>query len=201
MTTQPHFSRQLVASRHGVDSEGRVIPVGSWPLNRQAPGSLESVRRFLNTTSRESGAELLHGIAGVRSFARREGFPLGTSIRSADVDRLLELRGLLHLAVVRRHIPRELNDIARRSIVSMTLSPTVSFVVQGSGVEPFVSTIIVRVHQSMTDGTWNRLHACSNKQCQWVVFDHSKNRSLRWCAEEACGFRDRARRRQATLKT
>ena len=177
-----------------------MIPAGSWPSNRQAPGSLESVRRFLNTTSRESGAELLHSIAGVRIFARREGFPLGRSIRSADVDQLLELRELLHIAVVRRHIPRQLNDIARCSIVTMTLSPTVSFVVQGSRVEPFVSTIIVRVHQSITDGTWNRLHACANKHCQWVVFDHSKNRSLRWCAEEACGFRDRARRRQTTLK-
>ena len=200
MTTQPQLLRQSVSPRHGVDALGRVMPEGSWPSNRQAPGSLESVRRFLNTTNRESGAELLNSVAGVRSFARREGFPLGTSIRSADVDRLLELRELLHLAVVRRHIPRQLNEIARRSVVTMTLSPTVSFVVQGNRVEPFVSTIIVRVHQSMADGTWNRLHACSNKHCQWVVFDHSKNKSLRWCAEEACGFRDRARRRQKTLE-
>ena len=38
-------------------------------------------------------------------------------------------------------------------------------------------------------GEWSRLKACALDSCRWVFFDHSKNRSGRWCSMSGCGNR------------
>ena len=40
------------------------------------------------------------------------------------------------------------------------------------------------------EGTWPRLKAC--RRCHWAFYDHSKNRSGRWCAMSICGNRSKA---------
>jgi predicted RNA-binding Zn ribbon-like protein len=50
---------------------------------------------------------------------------------------------------------------------------------------------------------WDRLKACCNDHCRWVVYDSSKNRSARWCSMQACGGRAKAsahRRRRAAQR-
>src|SRR5256885_5523159 len=42
---------------------------------------------------------------------------------------------------------------------------------------------------AMTDGTWARLKACRNDQCQKAFYDTSKNRSGAWCSMAGCGSR------------
>jgi predicted RNA-binding Zn ribbon-like protein len=52
----------------------------------------------------------------------------------------------------------------------------------------------------MADGTWDRLKACAADDCHWAFYDHTRNRSGRWCSMAVCGnrakverFRERAR--------
>jgi predicted RNA-binding Zn ribbon-like protein len=40
------------------------------------------------------------------------------------------------------------------------------------------------------DGTWPRLKAC--RRCHWAFYDHSRNRSGRWCVMSICGNRSKA---------
>jgi predicted RNA-binding Zn ribbon-like protein len=61
----------------------------------------------------------------------------------------------------------------------------------GSAVDVLVGQIVATVITAQRDGTWARLKACRN--CHWVVFDPSKNRSSRWCSMTACGGRHNAR--------
>jgi predicted RNA-binding Zn ribbon-like protein len=45
----------------------------------------------------------------------------------------------------------------------------------------------------MAGETWDRLKACRLDDCQWVFYDHSKNRSRTWCSMRVCGNRAKAR--------
>ena len=56
------------------------------------------------------------------------------------------------------------------------------------------------VAASIADGTWERLKACAADDCHWAFYDHTRNRSGRWCSMAVCGnrakverFRERAR--------
>lgn len=39
-----------------------------------------------------------------------------------------------------------------------------------------------------------RVKICENKQCRWVFYDESKNRSKRWCYHSTCGNRVNVRK-------
>jgi predicted RNA-binding Zn ribbon-like protein len=62
-----------------------------------------------------------------------------------------------------------------------------------AGVEHALARILAAVHTAMVDGTWPRLKACSNDECRWAYYDHSKNRSGRWCTMDVCGNTMKAR--------
>jgi predicted RNA-binding Zn ribbon-like protein len=54
----------------------------------------------------------------------------------------------------------------------------------------------------MHEGTWARMKACHNDDCRWAFYDHSRNRSGRWCQMETCGteVKMRAYRRRQAAK-
>ncbi len=45
-----------------------------------------------------------------------------------------------------------------------------------------------------------RIRICAGDTCGWVLIDHSKNRSRRWCSMSDCGNLEKARRFQARRK-
>jgi predicted RNA-binding Zn ribbon-like protein len=40
-------------------------------------------------------------------------------------------------------------------------------------------------------GQWSRVKTCARDSCRWVFFDHSRNRSGRWCSMRVCGNREK----------
>ena len=57
-------------------------------------------------------------------------------------------------------------------------------------------------HVRQRDGTWARLKACGNDECQWAFYDRSRNHGGTWCEMSSCGNKlknreFRARRRGA----
>lgn len=46
----------------------------------------------------------------------------------------------------------------------------------------------------LTGDRRDRVRMCESDTCQWVFFDHSRNRSRRWCDMATCGNRNKARR-------
>jgi predicted RNA-binding Zn ribbon-like protein len=53
--------------------------------------------------------------------------------------------------------------------------------------------IFSAVVASQSDGTWERLKVCSAEGCRYAFYDHSKNRSGRWCEMRVCGNRAKTR--------
>jgi predicted RNA-binding Zn ribbon-like protein len=186
-----------------VDRHGRMIPVGTWPAGREAPGRLELVRRLLNTQNLENGAELLGDTAELRDWMTQEGCAVSGRILRADVARVHELRSLLRNTLFVHGSEtigagELLTRFAESLPVTFAFPDGVRFVRLAGDVDVFLVTVLAAVHAAMGDRTWNRLKAC--KHCEWVVFDHSKNNSASWCTEKACGSRQRARQYRQRVK-
>ena len=55
------------------------------------------------------------------------------------------------------------------------------------GVGGAAGKILAAVYEAGVEGTWDQLKAC--RQCSWIFFDRSKNRSAEWCSMSICGNR------------
>jgi predicted RNA-binding Zn ribbon-like protein len=56
-----------------------------------------------------------------------------------------------------------------------------------------VPRILGAVLTAVADGTWSRMKACAAQDCQYAFYDHTRNRSARWCDVAGCGVRARMR--------
>ena len=56
-----------------------------------------------------------------------------------------------------------------------------------------LARLLVIVTTAAANGTWSRLKACADEGCRWAFYDHSKNRSGRWCTMAVCGNQQKAR--------
>ena len=189
------------------DRRGNTIPDGSWPPGREAPAGLELLRRFVNTENPESGADLLATATELRGWLRTEGRG-SWRVAAADLAAVHELRkGLRAMAVANAGAIADESAVRSLTRLGATrpmrllfggrssggLEQHAAMEPAGSGVDGFIASMLGTVFVAMADGTWGRLKACGNSHCRWVVYDHTKNRSVAWCAEEACGSRSRAR--------
>ena len=63
----------------------------------------------------------------------------------------------------------------------------------GAGVDGALARLFAIAAAAAERGEWSRLKACPRESCLWAFYDHSKNRSGRWCRMEACGNIEKAR--------
>jgi predicted RNA-binding Zn ribbon-like protein len=179
----------------------------------EAPGELELVRRFVNTRDIEEASDELHSPDALLTwFAGVDLLDDEAAADEEDLERVLALREGIRALLLANNgeetetvLIRELN----RAIGSVRL--TVRFdedgeatlVPESPGVSAALGRILTTVVQAMDEGSWGRLKACPNDACQWAFYDHSKNRSGKWCTMEVCGNRMKARtfrQRQASGK-
>jgi len=182
-------------SIHPLDEEGRVIPDASWPPGRGAPGRLEHVRRFLNTTNRESGADHLAEPGRAGRWLAAEGWTI--SVQWSEVAELCRFRTQLHAVIAagfeepRRVWPAAFTDAA---LALDSEDGTLHLVGAGHGAERVVNDLVAIVVHADADGTLGRLAVCANDHCGWSFYDRSKNRTGQWCSMTACGQRQKMRR-------
>lgn len=173
------------------------------PSRPPAPEPLEVVRQFVNTFDVESGVDELGDPAAVQEWMRaRDLLDAGTRIKPADQRRVVEVREALRaLLLANNGEPLEpgavdvLNAVAQRSPLEARFDPTGTIGVTGreGGVDGALGQLMAVVVQAVADGTWTRLKACREDECQWAFYDHSRNRSGQWCVMAVCGNRNKAR--------
>lgn len=195
-----------MSAGHPLDSDGRVLPRCDWPADRHAPGSLEVVRRFCNTTNAESGADRLGGPDDFAAWLGEQGHkPFRASAR--ELERCVRIRAAIRSATS-SHRRNESDLVATTELAGLV--DDVPFVVESTscglrpavdpGLDPvrrFAGSLMLAIIDATTDGTWQRLKSC--RHCSWVVHDSSKNRSVQWCSMSACGGRSKVRRHRARL--
>lgn len=167
-----------------------------------APGRLELVRRFVNTRDVEDGIEELASPAALRAWLREHELPDVPRPGTRGVERLTALREALRkLLLSNNGEPPDERALERLREEAACVPLRVRFgdhgesalAPGGAGIDAVVGELLGIVHESMADGTWQRLKACRSDTCEWAFYDRSRNRSGTWCSMAVCGNRAKAR--------
>ncbi len=57
----------------------------------------------------------------------------------------------------------------------------------GDSVPARLVELLLIIRDAQRDGTWARLKACGNDECQWAFYDRSRNHGGTWCEMSSCG--------------
>jgi predicted RNA-binding Zn ribbon-like protein len=178
---------------------------------KPAPEALRRVQALVNTVDLESGQDRLADPADARPWLVSNDLlaPQG-ELAAGDLELVRCVREavramLVHNAGGPAPAPdalKPLHDVADGSSAraEFRADGTVHLAAAGDSVPARLVELLVIIRDAQRDGSWMRLKACANDDCQWVFYDRSRNHGGTWCEMAACGNklknRDfRARRR------
>ena len=181
----------------------RITLVSVTTSKAAAPGRLRLVQEFVNTIDIEGGTDALDSADALAGWLQERGL-LEAAVRlgEADLRRAVEVREGLRTLLqangghdLSRSAIESLNAAGRnaRLVVRFDDDGRARLEPDAAGVESALGRLLGVVVESMNDQTWARLKACARDQCRWAFYDHSKNRSGRWCVMQVCGNKEKAR--------
>ena len=95
--------------------------------------------------------------------------------------------GDLHALQAAARTVRPVLQVGPDGQVSITAGP-------GGPLDAGLATLLLAIRDAQQDGTWQRLKACGNPDCQWAFYDRSHSRAGAWCDMATCGNRIKNRR-------
>jgi predicted RNA-binding Zn ribbon-like protein len=174
------------------------------PGGRQkAPGRLDLLQRFVNTHNHDFPADWDRIGTGAKAQAwlrRKRLVEAGERVSDAGAAHLRELREAIRALVIANHAGEPdtaashlIGALARTAGLRVGVDETgrTALEPQLGGVDGAVATLLAILHEAQLSGEWARMKAC--RQCEYVFFDRSKNRSAAWCAMSICGNRTKNR--------
>jgi predicted RNA-binding Zn ribbon-like protein len=172
----------------------------SLPGTDRAPGSLELVRRFVNTVELPSGPDELGGVDQARAWCLSQG--LAPVRNQAHLELLRDfretLRELLFANNGEGNAPsawERLRPFLASTRLGLTVNPSFGLELTPEDKGPIASLLAI-VYESQLLGTWARLRACRKTSCRFAYYDHTKNASRAWCSMATCGNQAKAQRRR-----
>jgi predicted RNA-binding Zn ribbon-like protein len=171
-------------------------------MGSDATGRLGLIQDFVNTRELDPEREVLATPDALAGWLRVHGLLRDGPAVDADLRRAVELREALRRLLLANN-GGEASDadvaLLNRAALESSLRPRflaggqVALEPDAGGAQGALGRLLAEVSAAMNDGTWPRLKACANDECQWAFFDRSKNRSGHWCSMESCGNRAKAR--------
>jgi len=89
----------------------------------------------------------------------------------------------------------------RRQFVLEDGEPRVELVAAARDWDWVLAETAASLADLLAQGEPERLKVCENRDCRWVFYDDSRNRSRRWCDSRACGNLIKVRRFRARRKS
>jgi predicted RNA-binding Zn ribbon-like protein len=179
------------------------MPPGDSPPQKTAPPPLVLVQRFVNSIDLESGEDELDSPAALGAWlAERDLIGARERVGEADLRRALAVREGLRALLLRNNgldfdaaKVERLDRAAVSAGVRVSLSPDdePTLVPAAKGVDGALARLLAIVAGAVANGSWERLKACPREECEWAFYDHTKNRSGRWCRMDLCGNLAKAR--------
>jgi hypothetical protein len=183
------------------------LPQPVHPTDETTPGpdDLEPLRRFLGLHDHESGNpdSLPPNEGSLRWWFADSGLVPGDSpISERDLRWALEVRAAL-VDKVREHMGEPRNgdaiEVLNRAAIRTGLRLCFGcpddrpIHVDQEGVVGAVGALLGAAFLAELDGRWDRFRVCGNPGCSEVFYDHSRNRSGKWCTMATCGNRAKVR--------
>jgi len=177
-----------------------------------APGDLELIRDFVNTLDVLPGTEEIYTPNSLAHWLEEHGLlPTTPTLDEEDLTRARRLREALR-AFLRANADLPLTPEAVEAFDAATNPVRLRaraddagrlelFPAEAGALDHAIGRLVAIVFAAQQDGMWSRLKVCA--ECQWALYDHTKNRSAAWCGAQ-CGTRARSRRyrvrhRESTL--
>jgi len=176
-------------------------------MSNPAPGSLETVRSFVNTLDVDEGTDRLGTPAELAAWLAEQGLTGAGDVApraaaAADLRHAIELREALRAHLLAHHdqplradANATLDAAARRARLTVRFTGTdeTDLEPEAGGVDGALGRLLAIVARAIADGTWRRLKVCPADTCQWAFYDISRNRSAVWCDMRVCGNRAKVR--------
>lgn len=172
-------------------------------MTEPAPAPLRLVQEFVNTYDTEDDRESLNTVADLRHWLlERELIGSHEQVHAADIVYARETREALRkMLLANGGADADPSAVETVNRAATRAQLTLRFDVDGGsglapiavGVDGAVGTILAVAFAAMAEGSWTRLKVCPEETCRVAFFDHSKNRSRRWCSMEVCGNRTKVR--------
>ena len=171
--------------------------------DKRAPEPLRVVQDFLNSAALERGEDALGTPQALAGWLGEHGLIRpGTAVSAAEHRRAIDVReGLRAILVAHNGGDPDPQAVERLERAAARAELRACFPADGgpkltpaaSGASGALAQLLVIVTTAAADGTWSRLKACADGGCRWAFYDHSKNRSGRWCTMAVCGNQQKAR--------
>lgn len=150
--------------------------------------------RFLNKWELQApvpaGPDELKALVRLRTFLHQltEKLVAGEQIDQADVD---GLNAFLKQTPVIRTIVKGENGKGWR----------LKTVAAQQGWAQVMDAVVTSFIQTAIEGNPERIKICENKDCLWVFYDNTRNRSKRYCDDKTCGNLIKVRKFRERQKT
>lgn len=167
-----------------------------------APGDLELVRDFLNTLDVLPSTDEIENPSSLASWlVEHRLVDTLPELSDGDLARAQSLREVVRVLLLANAgfpLSSEVAEAFDDAVgpVRLRLRPDEEgrlelLPANADGMDYAIGRLLSIVYTSQQDGTWPRLKACA--ECQWALYDHTRNQSAAWCGSQ-CGARVRARR-------
>jgi len=190
-----------------------------WPADdepKPAPGSLIRVQALVNTVEQPDGRDRLADPADARPWlVDNDLLAPDADLDGADLELVRGVREALRALLVRNGGGPSPTDAALAPLRAVAAGGTaraefgedgnVRLAAAGKSVPERLIELLLIMRDTQRDGSWARLKACANDECQWAFYDRSRNHGGTWCEMSACGNKlknreFRARRRKAATR-
>ena len=173
---------------------------------KPAPMPLLLVQSFVNTWDGDHRSDVLLDPSAARDWLTAAGlWNAGRAPEPAELHLARRVReniramlvangggpspgpGDLHALQAAARTVRPVLQVGPDGQVSITAGP-------GGPLDAGLATLLLAIRDAQQDGTWQRLKACGNPDCQWAFYDRSHSRAGAWCDMATCGNRIKNRR-------
>jgi predicted RNA-binding Zn ribbon-like protein len=166
--------------------------------SKPAPDPLDRIQALVNTVELPEGPDRLADPADARPWLVTAGLLAHDGeLRQADLDLVRGVReGLRAMLVHNAGGPTPspdafapLRDVATDGAARADVDEhgEVLLSATGESVSARLIELLLIIRDAQRDGTWARLKACGNDECQWAFYDRSRNHGGTWCEMSSCG--------------